>query len=83
MGPFFARTPEAAERLFLALLAKAGRGGGVLPVYLDAPQDNPEAAARATCHGLTPVFECGRMYHRGIAPSWRAELVYTASRALN
>jgi GNAT superfamily N-acetyltransferase len=71
IGPLFARTPEAAERLFRAFLARAGRG----PVYLDAPQNNPAAVALVERHGLTPVFECGRMYRNGVPP-WRAELVY-------
>jgi GNAT superfamily N-acetyltransferase len=71
IGPLFARTPEAAERLFQAFLARAGQG----PVYLDAPQNNPAAVALVERHGLAPVFECGRMYRNGVPP-WRSELVY-------
>jgi GNAT superfamily N-acetyltransferase len=72
IGPLFSRTPEAAERLFRAFLARAGQG----PVYLDAPQNNPAAVALVERHSLTPVFECGRMYHRDRRPPWRADLVY-------
>lgn len=72
IGPLFARTPAAAERLFLAFLARAGTG----PVYLDAPQNNPEAVALVERHGLTPVFECGRMYYRDLRPPWADDLVY-------
>ena len=71
IGPLFAQSPADAERLFQAFLHRAGQG----PVFIDAPQNNPEAVALVKRHGLSPVFECGRMYRNG-RPPWRAQLVY-------
>lgn len=69
--PLFATNPAAAERLFQAFLHRAGSG----PVFIDTPQNNPEAVALVKRHGLEPVFECGRMYMNG-QPPWQPRLVY-------
>lgn len=63
IGPLFAETEAAAERLFRALVAEAPPG----PVYLDPPESNPAALRLAERHGMTPSFETARMY-RGPAP---------------
>jgi hypothetical protein len=58
IGPLFANGPGQAENLFQDLLSH-------IPgetVYLDAPETNPEAIALAARHGMTKVFETGRMY---------------------
>lgn len=59
IGPLFAADPELAERLYLGL---AGHAVGE-PVFLDAPENNPDALALAARHGLHEVFGCARMYH--------------------
>lgn len=71
IGPLFAEGPAEAELLFQGLLAQAPGQ----PVFLDAPQNNPEAVALAERHGLEPVFQCGRMYLNG-TPPWREACVY-------
>lgn len=61
IGPLFAETPEAAEKLFQGLAASvAGE-----PFFLDIPEPNPEARALADRHQLEPVFETARMYTKG------------------
>jgi hypothetical protein len=59
IGPLFADTPQAAERLFVALADRAaGR-----PMFLDVPENNPAASALAARHGLSETFGCARMHH--------------------
>jgi ribosomal protein S18 acetylase RimI-like enzyme len=61
IGPLFAETPEAAEKLFQGLAASvAGE-----PFFLDIPEPNPEARALANRYQLEPVFETARMYTKG------------------
>ena len=57
IGPLFAADAEVAERLFVALSARAPGE----PIFLDAPENNPEALALAARHGMTEVFGCARM----------------------
>jgi ribosomal protein S18 acetylase RimI-like enzyme len=71
IGPLFADGPAQAELLYQGLLAKASGE----PVFLDAPQNNPEAVALVKRHGLEPIFECGRMYING-EPLWNAGKVF-------
>lgn len=71
IGPLFADGPAQAELLYQGLLAKAPGA----PVFLDAPQNNPEAVALVGRHGLEAVFECGRMYING-EPPWNADRVF-------
>lgn len=59
IGPLFAADPRTADALFRAL---AGFAPGA-PVYLDVPENNPDALALARHHGLREVFGCARMYY--------------------
>lgn len=63
IGPLFAISAKAADRLFRALTSPFAGA----PVYLDAPENNPAALALAARHELSEVFGCARMYH-GPAP---------------
>jgi ribosomal protein S18 acetylase RimI-like enzyme len=71
IGPLFADGPAEAEMLYQGLLAQAPGA----QVFLDAPQNNPDAVALVKRHNLNPVFECGRMYING-EPPWNASRVY-------
>ena len=71
IGPLFAETPEAARRVFAALLAKAPVG----PVFLDIPEPNTEAIAIAQDAGMAPAFETARMY-AGPAPGLPLAQIY-------
>ncbi|MDK2916964.1 MAG: hypothetical protein PWR25_1521 [Euryarchaeota archaeon] len=62
IGPLFAETPEVAEEIFLALSARAPGE----PIYLDTPEPNAAAVALARRHGMSPVFETGRIYTKTI-----------------
>lgn len=59
IGPLFAADAEIAEALFVGLVDHAP---GV-PIFLDAPENNPDAMALAERHGLREVFGCARMYY--------------------
>jgi GNAT superfamily N-acetyltransferase len=59
IGPLHADSPELAERIFLALLSKAGPSEAV---YLDVPEVNQAAVALAERHHMTVSFETVRMY---------------------
>ncbi len=59
IGPLFAETPEAAEQLFTSLSSQADGK----PIWMDIPENNSDAVALATRHGMTEVFGCARMYH--------------------
>jgi len=59
MGPLFADSPALAERLFLALKARAPAGA---PLFLDTPEVNPAAVGLARRHNMAAVFETARMY---------------------
>ncbi|GAA5236960.1 GNAT family N-acetyltransferase [Verticiella sediminum] len=72
IGPLFADTPEIADALFRALRAAAPAG---TPVYLDVPENQPQAMALAQRYGLQPQFETARMY-RGDAPEVDATRIY-------
>jgi GNAT superfamily N-acetyltransferase len=65
VGPLFAKNRWVAEALLGALLPHAGAG----PVFLDAPDAHPDAAALARDRGGEPVFESVRMY-RGRRPGF-------------
>lgn len=72
IGPLFADKPAVAERLFQALAANVPTD---TPLFLDVPTMNPPALALARDHGMTPVFETGRMYNKQI-PDVRDDKVY-------
>jgi len=58
IGPLFADDRAAAEALYLRLAGFAAGG----PLFLDAPENNPEAMGLVRAHGMTEVFGCARMY---------------------
>ncbi len=58
IGPLFAEDTSAAEALF-AQLSEFALGG---PLFLDAPENNPDAVALVQRHGMEEVFGCARMY---------------------
>ncbi len=62
IGPLFAETPGIAEEIFLSLSSQAPGE----PVYLDTPEPNAAAVALARRHGMSPVFETGRIYTKTI-----------------
>ncbi|KAA6183047.1 GNAT family N-acetyltransferase [Thiohalocapsa marina] len=64
IGPLFADDAAAAEALHAALSVFAAGG----PVFLDVPENNPDALALAQRHGMVEVFGCARMY-RGPFPN--------------
>ncbi len=65
IGPLFADSPDIAESLFRALTGEVPERA---PVFLDIPATNPAAVTLVGNHGMTPVFETGRMYS-GEAPA--------------
>ncbi|MBE9223927.1 GNAT family N-acetyltransferase [Phormidium sp. LEGE 05292] len=62
IGPLFAEDSEIAESLFLALINHAQNQ----PIFLDTPDANSQAIYLAQKYSMQPVFECVRMYTRGI-----------------
>ncbi|MDH4566469.1 GNAT family N-acetyltransferase [Pseudomonas sp. BN414] len=58
IGPLFAEDASAAEALF-AQLSEFAIGG---PLFLDAPENNPDAMALVQRLGMEEVFGCARMY---------------------
>jgi GNAT superfamily N-acetyltransferase len=58
IGPLFAADGEMAEALFRGL-ADLAPGA---PIFLDVPENNPQAMALAQRHGMGEVFGCARMY---------------------
>lgn len=61
IGPLFAKSPEIAEQLFIALSQNAiGE-----PVYLDVPEYNTEAMSLAAKYKMQEMFGCARMYYGG------------------
>lgn len=72
IGPLFADTAELAERLFLALKARAPAGADI---FLDAPAANAAAVDMAQRHGMTVCFETARMY-LGTRPELPIERVF-------
>jgi hypothetical protein len=71
IGPLFAETPEAARKVFAALLAEAPPG----PVFLDVPEPNAAANTLAREAGMSPAFETARMY-AGTAPDLPLAQIY-------
>ena len=58
IGPLFADGPTEAEALLDGLTAELQAG----PIFLDAPEANPQAVRLAERAGMKPVFETARMY---------------------
>ena len=65
IGPLNAESPEIAERLLEALIARIPVD---VPVYWDVPEPNAPAVALAQQIGMEWVFETARMY-RGALPA--------------
>ena len=59
IGPLFAANAEVADTLFRSL----GDFAAGEAVFLDTPENNPEALALARRHCLSEVFGCARMYY--------------------
>lgn len=70
IGPLFAADPETAEALYRGL---SDHAWGVA-LFLDVPENNPNALALAARHGLRAVLGGARMYfgHRRACPSARS-----------
>ena len=58
IGPLFADDRAAANALYLRLAGFAAGG----PLFVDAPENNPEAMALVQAQRMTEVFGCARMY---------------------
>ena len=63
IGPLFAANAETADTLFRGL----GDFSPGEPIFIDVPENNPQAIALAQHNGLREVFGCARMYY-GPAP---------------
>lgn len=59
IGPLFAVDGATADALFSGL----GDFAPGAPIFLDVPENNPQALALAQRHGLREVFGCARMYY--------------------
>lgn len=71
IGPLFADNAVIADELFLALASYAqGK-----PIYLDIPENNPQAKALVQRYQLEKVFETARMYLKE-QPSLPMEHIY-------
>ena len=71
IGPLFAENHNIAEKLFTAL-------GGFAPgeaIFLDVPENNPDAVQLAGRHDMQEVFGCARMY-LGPKPILQDECIY-------
>ncbi|QFT54299.1 GNAT family N-acetyltransferase [Microbulbifer sp. THAF38] len=58
VGPLFANSGELAE----ALLRELSSSVEVGPIFLDVPENNPEAMALVKKYNMKEVFGCARMY---------------------
>lgn len=58
IGPLFADDASAAKALYARLAECADRG----PLFLDAPENNPDAIELAHRYQMSEVFGCARMY---------------------
>ena len=59
IGPLFAADERTADALFRGL----GDFAPGKPIFLDVPENNPQALALAQRYGLREVFGCARMYY--------------------
>jgi hypothetical protein len=72
IGPLFANSELAAEKLYTSLCASVANNS---PVFLDVPECNPKAMALAHRHHMQPMFETARMY-KGSVGDVRIEDTY-------
>jgi ribosomal protein S18 acetylase RimI-like enzyme len=75
VGPLFVDSAETAEKLFLALKAPLP---STIPVYLDVPENNPEAMKLAEKYRMEKVFETARMY-TGAVPDMELDGIFGVS----
>ena len=71
IGPLFADTATTADALYRGL-------SGLVPdeaMFLDVPENNPQALALARRHAMREVFGCARMYH-GAPPALPHRQIY-------
>lgn len=59
IGPLFAADIQIAEALFYGLVDHAPGA----PIFLDVPENNPQALALVARHGMREISGCTRMYH--------------------
>ena len=71
LGPLFADDADIANALYTQLATFAVAG----PLFLDAPENNPDAMALVRRHNMTEVFGCARMY-LGQPPALKDERIY-------
>jgi len=71
IGPLFADSFDIAKKLFESLCSKIQDG----PIYLDVPENNPEAIKLVQEYGMAPSFKVMRMYRNG-CPSFDISGVY-------
>ncbi len=71
LGPLFADDADIADALYTQLATFAATG----PLFLDAPENNPDAMALVRRHNMTEVFGCARMY-LGQPPALEHERIY-------
>lgn len=57
IGPLFADSVDVAERLYLAVANHVPDQA----IFLDVPENNPDAVALAERHAMKPVFGCAKM----------------------
>jgi GNAT superfamily N-acetyltransferase len=62
VGPLFADSPTAAQRLLAGLQSAVPLGS---EVYVDTPEPHREAMMLASRNGMEPMFETARMYAGG------------------
>lgn len=72
--PFYAESPELAERLLLALLARVPADS---PVYLNIPETNPNTAVWVRKYSMEPQFRLVRMYRGPKLPDCDVAKVYS------
>lgn len=74
IGPLFAETPAAAERLLRDLSTSVAGAR----VQLDIPEVNEAAVKLAVDLGLVPTFSCARLYH-GPIPDLPVAKIYAVT----
>ncbi len=71
IGPLFADDANTADALFRGLGDLAPQE----PIFLDVPENNPQALALAQRHGMSEVFGCARMFY-GDPPALEHSEIY-------
>ena len=66
LEPFYAETPELAEKLLLSLTSRVPQGS---PVYLNLPESNPQAAVWMKKYNMRTQIKLVRMYRGPAKPA--------------